>query len=61
VGLHGKQTYVDIVMTPTAGIGLLVLEDFLDENLVKVIERNSKNFYVKIVSRTLPQSNEKRG
>ena len=52
VGLHGKQTYVDIVMTPTAGIGLLVLEDFLDENLVKVIERNSKNFYVKIVSRT---------
>ena len=52
VGLHGKQTYVDIVMTPTAGIGLLVLEDFLDENVVKAIERNSKNFYVKIASRT---------
>jgi hypothetical protein len=53
VGLHGKQTYVDIVMTPTAGFGLLVLEDFLDENLIKVIERKSKNFYVRMAGRTL--------
>jgi hypothetical protein len=52
VGLHGKQTYVDIVMTPIAGVGLLVLEDFLDENLIKLIERNSGSFYVRIVSRT---------
>ena len=53
VGLHGKQTYVDIIVTPTAGVGFLILEDFLDENLIKIIERKSRSFYVRIVSRTL--------
>jgi hypothetical protein len=52
VGLYGKQTYVDIVMTPTAGIGLLVLEDLIDQKFIRAIERNSQSYYLKIVSRT---------
>ena len=51
VGLHGKQTYVDLVITPTAGLGLLVTEDALDKYLVQKIERNSGSFYLKITSR----------
>jgi hypothetical protein len=51
VGLHGKQTYVDLVITPTAGLGLLVTEDALDQYLVRKIERNSGNFYLKMASR----------
>lgn len=53
VGLHGKQTYVDLVITPTAGLGLLVTEDALDRYLVRKIERTSGNFYLKIASRTV--------
>ncbi len=53
VGLHGKQTYVDLVMTPVGGIALLVAEDFLDKNLIARIERSSGNFYIKIASRVL--------
>jgi hypothetical protein len=53
VGLHGKQTYVDLVMTPIGGIGLLVAEDFLDKNLIEKIERSSGSFYLKIASRML--------
>lgn len=51
VGLHGKQTYVDIVMTPTAGLGLLVAEDFLDRYVVARLERRSQGKYVRIFSR----------
>lgn len=53
VGLHGKQTYVDLVMTPTAGLGLLVTEDALDRYVISRIERATDNFYVKIGSRML--------
>ena len=54
VGLHGKQTYVDLVVTPTAGVGFLILEDFLDKHLIHLIERrNSGNFYLMVVSRML--------
>jgi hypothetical protein len=53
VGLHGKQTYVDLVMTPVGGLALLVAEDALDKNLVQLIERKWENFYVKIASRVL--------
>ena len=53
VGLHGKQTYVDLVMTPVGGIALLVSEDFLDKNVIEKIERSSGSFYLKIVSRVL--------
>ena len=53
VGLHGKQTYVDLVMTPIGGFGLLVVEDFVDKHLVRMIERRSPgNFYIKVASRT---------
>ena len=51
VGLHGKQTYVDIVMTPTAGLGLLVAEDALDRYVVGRIERRTDNKYARIFSR----------
>lgn len=51
VGLHGKQTYVDIVMTPTAGLGLLVAEDVLDKYLIERIERRTNNKYARIFSR----------
>jgi len=53
VGLHGKQTYVDLVVTPIGGFGLLVLEDFLDKHIISMIERrNSRSFYLKVSSRT---------
>ncbi len=52
VGLHGKQTYVDLVVTPIGGFGLLILEDFLDKHVISMIERrNSGSFYLKISSR----------
>ena len=50
VGLHGKQTYVDLVITPTAGFALLTMEDALDKYLIQKIERNSGSF-LKITSR----------
>lgn len=53
VGLHGKQTYVDLVITPTAGLGLLIAEDALDKSLIHSIERNSKNLFVTIIARML--------
>lgn len=53
VGLHGKQTYVDLVVTPISGFGWVVLEDFLDKHIIRMIERrNSGNFYLKVSSRT---------
>ena len=53
VGLHGKQTYVDLVVTPIGGFGWIVLEDFVDKNIINMIERRSSgNFYIKIASRT---------
>ena len=53
VGLHGKQTYVDLVVTPIGGFGWIVLEDFVDKHIIHMIERRgSGNFYIKIASRT---------
>jgi hypothetical protein len=53
VGLHRKQTYVDLVVTPIGGLAWIVLEDFVDKNIIHMIERrNSGNFYIKIASRT---------
>jgi hypothetical protein len=52
VGLHGKQTYIDLVVTPIAGFGLLVMEDFVDKHLIHRIERRSSgHFYIKVASR----------
>jgi hypothetical protein len=53
VGLHGKQTFVDLVVTPIGGFGWMVLEDFVDKNIIHKIERrSSRNFYIKLASRT---------
>ena len=51
VGMHGKQTYVDVVMTPTAGLGLLLAEDALDRYVIARLERRTDNRYVRIFSR----------
>ena len=54
VGLHGKQSYIDLVVTPLGGFGWLVVEDFLDKNIIHRIERRSSgNFYIKVASRVL--------
>jgi len=53
VGLHGKQTYIDLVVTPIGGFGLVVIEDFVDKYIIRRIERRSSgNFYIKIAART---------
>lgn len=53
VGLKGKQTYEDIVVTPIAGTAMLIAEDALDRYVIERIERNNKNFYVKVFARML--------
>lgn len=53
VGLKGKQTWVDMVITPTVGTALMITEEALDRYLIKSIERRTDNFYVKIFSRML--------
>lgn len=53
VGLKGKQTWVDIVITPTVGTALLVSEDALDRYAVRWIERRTNNLYAKIAGRML--------
>jgi hypothetical protein len=53
VGLHGKQTYVDLVVTPIGGFAWIILEDFVDKNIIhKIEQRSSGNFYIRIASRT---------
>jgi hypothetical protein len=53
VGLHGKQTWVDIVVTPTLGTAWLVAEDALERFVVRRIERRTDNRFVRIVARML--------
>jgi len=53
VGLHGKQTWVDIVVTPVGGTAWLVAEDALDRFVVRRIERRTDNRFVRIVVRML--------
>ena len=53
VGLHGKQTWVDIVITPLGGTAWLVAEDALDRFLIRRIERRTDNRFVRIVARML--------
>ncbi len=53
VGLKGKQTYEDIVVTPTAGMAMLIAEDALDRYAVEYIERRTSNRYIKIFARML--------
>lgn len=53
VGKARKLTYVDLVVTPTVGTGLLVGEDALDRYLLRRIESSTDNFYVRIAARML--------
>ncbi len=53
VGLKGKQTWEDIVVTPTLGMMMLIGEDALDRYVIERIERASDNYYLMIFSRTL--------
>ena len=53
VGLHGKQTWVDIVVTPVGGTAWLVAEDALDRFVVRRIERRTNNRFVRVVVRMI--------
>lgn len=53
VGLKGKQTWEDIVVTPALGTALLISEDAIDRFVMKRIERGTDNFYIVIFSRML--------
>ena len=53
VGLKGKQTYIDIVITPIGGTAMLISEDAIDRFVMERIERRTDNFYVIIFSRML--------
>jgi hypothetical protein len=53
VGLHGKQTWVDIVVTPTIGTAWLVAEDALDRYVIRRIERKTDNRLVRIAARMI--------
>lgn len=53
VGLSGKQTWEDIIVTPTLGTAMLIGEDAIDQHIIKYIERRTKNLYVKIFTRML--------
>lgn len=51
VGLKKGMGYVDLVMTPTAGTGWMIVEEALDRYVVRHLE--TKNFIIKIFVRTL--------
>ena len=53
VGLSGKQTWEDIVTTPTLGTAMLIGEDAIDRFVIKNIERRTDNFYIKVFVRML--------
>lgn len=53
VGLKGKQTWGDIIVTPTVGTAMLITEDAIDRFIMRPIERNFSSFYLCIFSRML--------
>ncbi len=53
IGLKDKQTWEDIVVTPTLGTVMLITEDALDRYIIQRIERKTDNFYIRIFSRML--------
>lgn len=53
VGLKGKQTWGDVIVTPTVGTAMLVSEDAIDRFVTRRIERATDNFYAVIFSRML--------
>lgn len=53
VGLTGKQTWIDIVVTPTVGTAFLVAEDAIDRFVIERVERYSDNYYLMAFARML--------
>ncbi|MEJ7618644.1 MAG: hypothetical protein WKF30_17125 [Pyrinomonadaceae bacterium] len=53
VGLYGKQTYVDLVVTPTVGTAWLIAEDALDRAVISWAERRTRNPFVRITARMI--------
>lgn len=53
VGLSGKQTYVDVVITPTVGLAWLVAEDIMDQYVSRPLEERFGGRYVRIFARML--------
>jgi len=53
VGLHGKQTWIDLVITPTGGAALMFTEDALDRFVVRRVEAHSSSHFLKIAARML--------
>ena len=50
VGLHpGTMAYVDLVVTPLAGFGMLLLEDYLDRAVISKLERNGVTKKARVV------------
>lgn len=53
VGHSNKQTYVDLVVTPTVGTAWLITEDALDRFAISWLEkRTHNNMFVRITTRT---------
>ncbi len=48
----GTKGYVDLVITPTLGLSLLVLEDMIDQKIVWPIEKRTNNKMVKRLLRS---------
>ena len=53
VGKSRKLTYEDLVITPTAGVALLVTEDAMDRYVVRWVEGKTNKLYVRIPIRML--------
>ncbi len=51
---HSTMAYVDLVMTPTAGTGLLIMEDAVDKYFLRNwLEKKTSNKFVTRISRSL--------
>ncbi len=46
-----QQGFVDHVVTPAIGLGWLIAEDALDRYLVRLVERKTKNRYLRVIVR----------
>jgi hypothetical protein len=45
---RGTMAFVDLVVTPLGGLGLMVLEDYLDATLIRKIERGGSETRTRI-------------
>jgi hypothetical protein len=49
---EGTKGAVDLVITPTMGAGLMIIEDFLDDRIVIPLERRLQNRYLRLFIRS---------